>query len=148
MAIQETQVEMKKNAQSLAQDASLSKHDVKKVISKKAPSKAKLTIASKKSVPTVAKKKTASAVVSGSGYWVQVASLPTQASAHKEAKRLQGKSAKELKVQKYRTVRVDLGKPKGVRYRVHFGPLSKSQAVQKCKNLKGNEKISCLVVKG
>ncbi len=134
MAIQDTQSEMRRNANRLARNDNLSKNDVKKVVS--APV----------SVPT--KASTSVKAAGGQGYWVQVASLPTQASAQKEAKRLQAKSKKELKSQDYRTVRVDLGKPKGIRYRVHFGPFSRSQAVQKCQNLKGNEKISCLVVKG
>ena len=132
MAIQETQKEMKKEAHHLSQD---------KMLSKKVSS-AKQTGSRKASVTPGAK------VGTSKGYWVQVASLPTQKAAQTEALRLQAKSAKELKTQKYRTVRVDLGKPTGIRYRVHFGPFPKKQAVQKCQNLKGNEKISCLVVKG
>ncbi len=80
-------------------------------------------------------------------YWIQVASLSTENAALIESKRLQRKSKKELKSESFRTVRVDLGKPKGVKYRVHFGPYERSTAIQKCKNLKGQERINCLVVK-
>ncbi len=79
-------------------------------------------------------------------YWVQIASLPTQAAAQKEWTRLQGKAPQTLKGQSYKTVRVDLGKPKGIRYRVHVGPFSKAQAVQKCRTLKGSN-LDCLVIK-
>lgn len=159
MAIGETQQSMRKTAQSLVHDRSLSKaqlgkansavkkdvaarHEVPKssANSKSVPLKSASTLAAVK-----AKTVTPSSVATGS-YWVQIASLPTQAAAQKEWTRLQRKVPTLLKGQNYKTVRVDLGKPTGIRYRVHVGPFSKTTAVQKCQGLKGSS-LGCLVVK-
>ncbi|HBN23194.1 MAG TPA: hypothetical protein DD412_08160 [Holosporales bacterium] len=108
----------------------------------------KTTISASSKAKSAPSKATTATTVSGAKrvYWVQIASLPTQAAAQKEWVRLQGKAPKILKGQNYKTVRVDLGKPRGIRYRVHVGPFSKAQAVQKCQGLKGS-KLGCLVVK-
>ncbi|NCP62853.1 MAG: SPOR domain-containing protein [Alphaproteobacteria bacterium] len=111
----------------------------------------KTTMPTPSKVKSVPSKAMLSTTVSGAQgaqrvYWVQIASLPTQAAAQKEWMRLQGKAPQTLKGQSYKTVRVDLGKPKGIRYRVHVGPFSKAQAVQKCRTLKGSS-LDCLVIK-
>jgi hypothetical protein len=157
MAIDETQRKIHRTASALAHDRSLSKDQSAggKVVVKKdvvtQVTSPKMTVAV--STPTPKKTQAVSSVIAtttaSSGaraYWVQIASLPTQAAAQKEWVRLQGKAPKTLKGQNYNTVRVDLGKPKGIRYRVHVGPFSKAQAVQKCQNLKGAN-LGCLVIK-
>jgi Sporulation related domain. len=79
-------------------------------------------------------------------YWVQVASLPTETAAEKEWNRIQAKCTKDLNGHDHRLMRVDLGKPKGVRYRVQCGPFARPDAVQKCRNMQHNG-VNCLVVK-
>lgn len=128
MAISETQGTIRKTAETLVQEQKPAKP-----VQKNSAKPVKLV-----SVTPIASKT----------YWVQVGSLPTKTAAQKEWVRLQKKAPAVLKGQGYRAVRVDLGKPKGVRYRVHVGPFSRSQAVQKCQALKGSNKVSCLVVKG
>lgn len=143
MAINETQQDIHKTAKNLAHDRDLSKTQgsalaTLPVTPKEAP-KAAVTTSPLKIVetPTPNAQKI---------YWVQIASLPTQAAAQKEWSRLQGKASAILKGQNHRSVRVDLGKPKGIRYRVHVGPFTKAQAIQKCQNLK-NSQMGCLVIK-
>ena len=158
MAIGETQQAIRRTTQSLMHDRSLSKSKlaqattaVEKDIS--APQTAPKAVAVSKTVSVKASAAasqaigvtTASATATGA-YWVQIASLPTQAAAQKEWTRLQRKAPQALKGQNYKTVRVDLGKPMGIRYRVHVGPFSKTQAVQKCQGLKGSN-LGCVVVK-
>ena len=157
MAIHETQRDIHKKAAALVRDRSLSKDQLggdkvavrKGMSDQRASSAAMINVST--STPSKAKTDslavaTTTSVAGDRVYWVQIASLPTQASAQKEWVRLQGKAPKTLKGQDYKTVRVDLGKPKGIRYRVHVGPFSKTQAVQRCQNLKSSN-IGCLVVK-
>ena len=150
MAINDTQHAIHKTAKSLVHDKSLSKDHLEKKAAPVQVGKAKST-SSQKVVKAAAPSKMESSSPSAHSsaqkiYWVQIATLPTQAAAAKEWRRLQGKAPKLLKGQNYQAVRVDLGKPKGIRYRVHFGPFTKSQAIQKCQTLKSS-KMGCLVVK-
>ena len=86
------------------------------------------------------------ATLGKAGYWIQLASLPTETAAEKEWNRIQAKCTQDLNQQDHRIMRVDLGKPKGVRYRLQCGPLPRSEAVQKCRSIKSNG-VDCLVVK-
>lgn len=81
-------------------------------------------------------------------YWLQLASVASEKTAQSEGKRLQAKAGGELQSARLKTVRVDLGKPKGIRHRVHFGPYSREEAIQKCEALKNKSNMTCLVVKG
>ncbi len=81
-------------------------------------------------------------------YYIQVASLANEGAAASEAKRIENKAAGDLSAANRRTVRVDLGQPKGIKYRVQYGPYAKQNAVDACKSLKGKSGIGCFVIRG
>ena len=97
-------------------------------------------------VPTKSQNKTVT--IHKGAYWVQVASMSTQDTAVKESKRIESRSKNLLSAKNRRTLRVDLGKPKGIKHRVQYGPFSKPSAVDTCKTLKGEYGISCFVTRG
>lgn len=80
-------------------------------------------------------------------YWIQVASLATEDAAVKQAKRLESKTPGNLTNTVRRTIRVDLGKPHGIKYRVQYGPYTKTSAIHRCKKLKSQDRIDCFVTK-
>jgi hypothetical protein len=66
----------------------------------------------------------------GGSIMVQIASLPTRASAEVEYKRITNRNV-FLKNYKTRIVKVDLGKSRGITYRVHIGPFKNSTDAQR-----------------
>ena len=77
-------------------------------------------------------------------YSLQLGSLPTEIIAQQELKRLKNKYH-DLINTVIKVVKIDLGKPKGVRYRISAGSFTKKHALKKCNNIK---KLggACLVV--
>lgn len=151
MAIRETSQNLQTESNILAQDDTIEKHQVRtpndhlKIVDKdsdtpKAPSVAALK-STQNSDASMSSKTTGA-------YWVQVAALTNENSAVTEAKRIEGKANGHLDQTKRRTVRVDLGKPKGIKYRVQYGPYAKQGAVDACKTLKSQDGIGCFVVRG
>ena len=107
--------------------------------------------AAKKTIPEVANafvsnKKRASGSKS-KAYQVQLAASRSSERARTEWKRLQRKNLDLLGDLELTVVRVDLGKEKGVFFRLRVGPLSNvSEARQLCSALK-KRRIGCLVVR-
>lgn len=79
-----------------------------------------------------------------SGFYVQLASLPTKERAEKEWQSLKATYAAELPVKAYRLQEADLG-ARGTYYRIQAGPMSENAARQACEAIKLKKPGGCLV---
>ncbi len=78
-------------------------------------------------------------------YYVQLGSFPTETIARQEMQRIKKQYSSLSKVA-LKIVKVDLGKPKGVRYRVYGGVLEHSHADRLCQSI-GRSGGSCIVAR-
>lgn len=88
----------------------------------------------------------ASAIQPSGTYFVQLASITSEAAAAKEWSKIKSAYSAQLSQAEYRVNRADLGE-KGIYYRIQAGPYSKDRANAICDAIKAQKPGGCLVVR-